>query len=110
MNVFCFLGNRAADNFRNAADEAKNRSGYGSTSSSPSSRSGSFSSGQTTTDKIKDKASEYAQQAKSTVCEFLYEKKMGFLIVNFYQAQSAGSTAQNYAHQAANKAREGRGI
>jgi hypothetical protein len=84
MNVFCFLGNRAADNFRNAADEAKNRSGYGSTSSSPSSRSGSFSSGQTTTDKIKDKASEYAQQAKSTVCEFLYEKKMGFLIVNFY--------------------------
>jgi len=87
MNVFCFLGNRAADNFRNAADEAKDRSGYGSTSSSPSSqptRSGSFSSGQTTTDKIKDKASEYAQQAKSTVCEFLYEKKMGFLIAIFY--------------------------
>jgi len=61
-----FLGNRAADNFRNAADEAKERSGYGR-SSSESSRSNSFSSGQTTADKMKDRASEFAQQAKSTV-------------------------------------------
>jgi hypothetical protein len=64
------LGNRAADNFRNAADEAKNRSGYGSSSGSrPGSpqRSGSFSNDQSTTEKIKDKASEYAEQAKSSV-------------------------------------------
>jgi hypothetical protein len=64
------LGNRAADNFRNAADEAKNRSGYGTSGSRPPSPSSSSygSSGQTTTtDKIKDKANEFAQQAKSTV-------------------------------------------
>ena len=84
--IFSLLGNRAADNFRNAADETKNRSGYGNTSSDSSyqpssgsksggsSRSGSFSSdNQTATDKIKDKASELAQQAKSTVCEILHK-------------------------------------
>jgi hypothetical protein len=67
------LGNRAADNFRTAADEAKNRSGYGTSSSRPSSPSSSgygSSSGQTTTDKIKDKAGEFAEQAKSTVRNF----------------------------------------
>jgi len=69
-----FLGNRAADNFQNAAYEAKNRSGYGTSSSRPASpsssghgSSSSFSSGQTTTDKLKDKANEFAQQAKSSV-------------------------------------------
>ncbi|CAF2862086.1 unnamed protein product [Rotaria sp. Silwood2] len=79
-------GNRAADNFRNAADEAQRRSGY-ETTSSGSSRSDNFTSGQTTTDKIKDKANEYVQQAKST-------------------ANAASSTAKSYANQAANKARE----
>lgn len=66
------LGNRAAGDFRNAADEAKNRSGYGtsgSRSSSPQSSSG-YSSGETATDKIKEKASEFAQQAKSSVWSF----------------------------------------
>lgn len=66
---FFFQGNRAADNFRNAADEAKNRSGYGASGSRPPSPSSSNygSSDQTTTEKIKDKANEFAQQAKSTV-------------------------------------------
>jgi hypothetical protein len=66
---YFLLGNQAADNFRNAADEAKNRSGYGTSGSRPPSPSSSSygSSGQTTTDKLKDKANEFAQQAKSTV-------------------------------------------
>jgi hypothetical protein len=70
MKESFLLGDRAADNFRNAADEAKNRSGYGTSGSRPPSPSSSNygSSGQTTTtDKIKDKANEFAQQAKSTV-------------------------------------------
>lgn len=68
-NETCFcLGNQAANNFRNAADEAKNRSGYGQSGNRPPSPSSS--SGQPTTDKIKDKASEFAQQAKSTVRKF----------------------------------------
>lgn len=56
------LGDRAADNFRNAADEAKNRSGYGTTSNY-----GRSNSTESTTEKIKDKAGEFAQQAKSAV-------------------------------------------
>ncbi len=63
---YFLLGNQAADNFRNAANETANRSGYGTSGSSSRSSSPS-SSGQTTTDKIKDKASEFAEQAKSTV-------------------------------------------
>ena len=47
-----------------AADEAKNRSGYGTAGSRSSSPS---SSGQSTTDTIKEKTSEFAQQAKSAV-------------------------------------------
>ena len=79
------LGNRATDDFKNAADEAKERSGYGTSSSRPpSSPSSSYgSSGETTTDKIKDKASEYAQQAKSTVWNFYIKKKQKFLIIIF---------------------------
>ena len=63
-----FSGNRAADNFRNAADEAKNRSGYGASGSRSSSPSSSgYGSGQSATDKVKDKTNEFAQQAKSAV-------------------------------------------
>lgn len=67
-------GSQAANNFRNAADEATNRPGYGgstndygnrtSYSSSPSTCD---TSGQSTTEKIKEKASDLADQAKSTV-------------------------------------------
>ena len=65
-------GQQAANNFRDAKDEAKNRSGYSSGNQSPSSNrpgssSSSYSSGQSTTDKIKEKAGEFAEQAKSTV-------------------------------------------
>jgi hypothetical protein len=82
----CFLnhsGHQAANNFRNATEEAKNRSGYSSGDQSPSSNrkdsasstssgaygstASSHTSGQTATDKIKEKASEFAEQAKSTV-------------------------------------------
>ena len=72
--MFIVLGSQAANNFRNAAGEAANRSGYGNSASndysnrsSPSSSNWNTSSGQNTTEKLKEKASEFAEQARSSV-------------------------------------------
>lgn len=116
----CFLnhsGHQAANNFRNATDEAKNRSGYSSGNQSPSSnRAGSASStsssgygstgssynstsGQTTTDKIKEKASEFADQAKSTVstaipCRSIFQSFLLGQISQFNRSELCQSSCQ----------------